>query len=102
VPLDPRVAATLVEQWREMRGDGPDPAPTGGRLSARELDVLAGMSRGETTKGVARTLGVSVKTIENHKTRIFAKLGVRSQAEAVAVAIGRGLLAHGAGRPDAG
>jgi DNA-binding NarL/FixJ family response regulator len=35
---------------------------------------------------------VAVKTVENHKIRIFSKLGVRTQAQAVALAITHGLL----------
>ena len=50
------------------------------------------MTEGLATKTIARRLGVASKTIENHKIRIFQKLGVRSQAQAVSVAIGHGLV----------
>ena len=46
------------------------------------------MSDGLSTKAVAHQLGIAVKTVESHKTRIFGKLGVRTQAQAVALAIG--------------
>jgi DNA-binding CsgD family transcriptional regulator len=46
------------------------------------------MSDGLSTKAVAHHLGIAAKTVENHKTRIFDKLGVRTQAQAVALAIG--------------
>jgi DNA-binding NarL/FixJ family response regulator len=96
-PLHPRAAATLVEQWREMRRGTSAAGPTADSLSGRELEVLAGMSRGDTSKAVARALGLSLKTVENHKTRIYSKLGVRSQAEAVNVAIGWGLVGGDSG-----
>jgi len=54
--------------------------------------VLTGISVGCTTQRVAAALGISPKTVENHKQRIFAKLGVQNQAHAVAVASRRGLL----------
>ena len=50
------------------------------------------MAEGMATKTIARHLGVAIKTVENHKIRIFDKLGVRTQAHAVSVAIGHGLL----------
>ncbi len=62
-----------VEDWAEIR-----------RLNRAE---------GIGIKAIARRLGVSVKTVENHKTRLFDKLGVRTQAHAVSLAIGHGLLA---------
>ena len=61
-------------------------------LSRREVEVLAGISAGCTTQRVAAGLGISPKTVENHKQRIFTKLGVQNQAHAVAVASRRGLL----------
>ncbi len=60
----------------------------GAELTSRELEVLGAMTDGLSTKAVAHHLGIAVKTVENHKTRIFDKLGVHSQAQAVAMAIG--------------
>lgn len=92
VPLDPRPAAALVADWRRLREHDGEQG-NGVQLSTRESAVLAALSQGLTTKAAAHALGLSVKTVENHKTRIFSKLGVRTQAEAVAVAIGGGLIA---------
>ena len=47
-------------------------------------------------RGRKISLGVALKTVENHKIRIFDKLGVRTQAEAVSLAIGHSLLAGAA------
>jgi DNA-binding CsgD family transcriptional regulator len=52
-------------------------------LTPRERDVLTLVARGLAGKQVARHLGISPKTVEVHKTRIFAKLGVPNQAAAV-------------------
>lgn len=41
-----------------------------------------------------RHFGISNKTVERHKTRIFAKLGVPNQAAAVGVAVRRGLTSY--------
>ncbi len=61
-------------------------------LTQRELDVLAGVARGERTKEIARRLGVSERTAWAYLTSIYNKLGVNSRASAVAVAMEQGLL----------
>jgi DNA-binding CsgD family transcriptional regulator len=66
-------------------------------LTARELDVLGLVGAGHTTREVSEALGISPKTVENHKQRIFVKLGVQNQAHAVAVAMRTGLLHADAG-----
>lgn len=91
--LDPSATATILQQWRHLRGGGEAGTPTGlPSLTAREIEVLAAMADGLATKAIARELGMAIKTVENHKTRIFDKLGVRNQAAAVTFAIGHGLL----------
>jgi two-component system, NarL family, nitrate/nitrite response regulator NarL len=92
--LHPTVTDTILKQWRRFRLAGPtlslSPRST---LTPRELDVLAAMADGLATKAIAIKLGVALKTVENHKIRIFDKLGVSTQAEAVSLAIGHCLLA---------
>jgi DNA-binding NarL/FixJ family response regulator len=95
VALHPVAASTVVDQWRRLRGASGG-APLGNprlALTPRELDVLSAMADGLSTKAIARHLGVAIKTVENHKTRVFDKLGVRTHAHAVATAIRHGLLA---------
>ena len=57
-----------------------------GRLTAREREVLMLVAKGLAGKQVAKLLGISPKTVEQHKTRIYGKLGVPNQAAAVAIA----------------
>lgn len=105
-----RAGATLVDRQEGAAGilaavrgdaswsaDGPASAGdvairTPPVLSPRELDVLRLVASGLTTKEISDRLGISPKTIENHKQRTFWKLGVQSQAHAVAVAMRAGLL----------
>jgi DNA-binding CsgD family transcriptional regulator len=61
-------------------------------LTDREVQVLGAFGGGDSTRGVANRMGISPKTVENHKQAIFAKLGVQNQSHAVAVALRRGLL----------
>ena len=54
--------------------------------------VLTAMAEGLATKAIALRLDVAVKTVENHKARVFGKLGARNHAHAVTLAIEQGLL----------
>jgi DNA-binding CsgD family transcriptional regulator len=64
-------------------------------LTKREHEVLELVGRGLAGKQVARHLGISPKTVEHHKTRIFAKLGVPNQAAAVGHAMADNLVRMG-------
>ena len=94
--LGPEATATVLDQWRHQREpaalavSGASPVA----LTAREHDVLEAMGDGLPAKLIAQRLGVAVKTVENHKIRVFEKLGVHTQAHAVSLAIGQGMLAN--------
>ena len=68
-------------------------------LSARERDILESMAKGFTNIAIGRQLFISEKTVRNHVTRIFEKLGVHSRAQAIVLALNHGLKAAG-GRKD--
>lgn len=52
-----------------------------GKLSARELEVLALIAEGLTNAGIADRLTLSTRTVEVHAQRIFAKLGLGEEVE---------------------
>jgi len=62
------------------------------QLSVQQRRVLTLVGRGLTAKEIARQLGISPKTVEQHKARICERLGVRNQAEAVRVAFESGFV----------
>lgn len=59
-------------------------------LSTREAQVLRLAAKGMVGKQIARALGISPKTVEQHKTRAFKRLGVPNQVAAVALLTGKG------------
>jgi two-component system response regulator FixJ len=56
------------------------------RLSLRELDVLAHVMRGESSKQIARQLGISAKTVSHHRANIVSKSGATNTADVVRLA----------------
>lgn len=80
--LSPSVARRLVSQVR--RADE--------RLTARELEVLAGVARGGSNAQIGAELFIAEATVKTHLLRIFTKLGVDDRTRAVTVALERGIL----------
>ena len=64
----------------------------GADLSRRELEVLALLRDGRSTKEIATQLTVSGHTVRNHVQRILTKLAAGSRLEAVAIAVRHGLI----------
>jgi DNA-binding CsgD family transcriptional regulator len=91
-----QLAACGASHWadeavRELRRFGrvvphADPArsadPTALGLTAREREVMEGVAAGKTNREIAGDLFLSVRTVDRHVSRIFAKLGVHSRAAA--------------------
>jgi DNA-binding CsgD family transcriptional regulator/tetratricopeptide (TPR) repeat protein len=70
------------------------PSSTGGvSLTRRETEILRLLAAGMTDPAIAQALFISVRTVENHVARIFAKLGVRTRTAAATTAIATGLIA---------
>lgn len=59
-------------------------------LTPREREVLSLAAKGMAAKQIARALEISPKTVEQHKTRLYRKLGVPNQAAAVATMMAQG------------
>ena len=72
---------------RALVPDAAPPRPGPPALTTRQREILELVSQGFAGKQVARLLGISPKTVERHKTQIFAKLGVPNQTAAVSVAL---------------
>jgi DNA-binding NarL/FixJ family response regulator len=68
------------------------PSWSGAGLTAREHEVLRLVAHGKTNQEIGLTLAVSTRTAKAHVERIIGRLGVANRAEAVARAIGLGML----------
>lgn len=88
--LDPTLASKVVNNYvrkQSLKGNA-----RGSALSQREEEVLRLVARGYVNKEIAERLGISVKTVETHKSRSMEKLDFRSRADVVRYALQKGWL----------
>ena len=57
------------------------------RLSAREREVLSDLSQGLSNKEIAMHLGISPRTVEIHRSNLISKIGAKSSAHAIRIAV---------------
>ena len=88
--LDPDVAALLVRSVRAGDSDGPL-----ARLSARERDVLAALSRGRSNREIARALSLGEQTVKSYVSSILAKLNLQDRTQAAIFGLQHGLVPLG-------
>ncbi len=87
-----RLDAAAVRAVLEAAGQ-PTPRierPAG--LTQRETDVIGLLARGLQTKQIARALGISIKTADNHIQSVYSKIGVSTRAAAALFAMQHGLV----------
>lgn len=73
-----------------------DVAATPPQLTPRQLEILRLLSGGHTARTISAQMAISRRTVEGHKQRIYERLGVENQTQAVIEALRVGLL-----EPDA-
>jgi DNA-binding NarL/FixJ family response regulator len=61
-------------------------------LTPRELEVLKLIAEGQSSKEIATTLVLSIKTVESHRANLLSKLGMRDRVDLTRYAIRRGLI----------
>jgi PAS domain S-box-containing protein len=62
--------------------------PVAVELTVREREIVRQLAAGQSTKEIARALGVSPRTIDGHRARIMKKVGARSASEMIARLVG--------------
>jgi len=95
VPYSAGVQALLTvlrAEGRRQRATEPAPAPTGEPLTDPEVEILGLIAGGATVPRIADLLAVAPAAVESAKRRVYVKLGVVSQNQAVARAVALGLI----------
>lgn len=87
--LSPGVSGGVLSDYVErLRSDD----PAGKVLTPRQREVLTFIAEGQSTKEIARTLGLSVKTVEAHRSQLMKQLDVHEVAGLVRFAMRNGLV----------
>jgi DNA-binding NarL/FixJ family response regulator len=86
--FSPSIQALMAEL---LRGD-PTPPSRAATLTDRERQVLGWLARGLSSKEVAQRLDISVRTVESHRANLMHKLGVKSVAVLIQVALREGII----------
>ena len=84
--MSPEISDAVVQAYQNKLEIPADP------LSPRERQVLQLLAEGQSSKEVANTLNISVKTAETYRTRIMAKLDIHQTANLVRYAVRTGVV----------
>ena len=85
--LSPELAISMLRAAQDAT-----PGPDGPLLSERQIEILQAIADGETTKQVARSLGIAQKTVHNHLNSIYRRLDTQSLTHAVLSAVRLGII----------
>lgn len=91
----PRVSQMVLDGFLDRDGKQPQTGPddfAGDLLTSREREVIQLLAEGRTSKEVAVTLNLSVKTAETHRTNLMRKLGLHSVADLTRYAVRNGIV----------
>ncbi len=85
-PMSPSIARMVIDSMRQK------PTENNYQLTPREKDILNSLSQGNSYKMIASQFDISIDTVRTHIKKIYEKLHVHSQTEAVSKAIKEGLV----------
>lgn len=89
-PMSPTIARMVIASMQPRQAGAAISNPY--QLTPREKDVLASLARGNSYKLIAAEFEISVDTVRTHLKKIYEKLQVHSQTEAVSKAINERLV----------
>jgi DNA-binding NarL/FixJ family response regulator len=87
--LNSAVSKHVIEGYLRRVGDQKTPRE---RLTPRQREVLQLIAEGLTTKEIAHKLGVTVKTVETHRSQLMQQLDIHDIAGLVRYAVGAGII----------
>jgi DNA-binding NarL/FixJ family response regulator len=94
--LSPSITRRVISEF--VKGAGPKPQAQFPRLqdlTARELEVMKSIARGQSNAEIAKELFVSETTVKTHVARILMKLGLRDRVQVVVLAYEAGVVQPG-------
>ncbi len=94
--LSPAIAKQVISYvrrvWGGEKGEGRAGPPAAEVLTPRQREILQLIAEGHSTREIATTLHLSVKTVETHRTQLMDRLDIHDIAGLVRYAIRTGLV----------
>jgi DNA-binding NarL/FixJ family response regulator len=90
--LTPKLTELVLDRYVRGAGGMAGDAAAGGKLTPREREIVLLVAEGRSSRNIATALGISVKTVETHRTNVMRKLRLRSVSELVRYAVRNGLV----------
>lgn len=95
--LSAKVSETVLQGFLKTKSEPDHRRPAGTRTTPREAEIVQLLAEGKANKEVAALLGISVRTVETHRSKIMLKLGLHSVAELVHHALRNEIPSKGIG-----
>lgn len=83
------ISRVVVDNYLAPRGEDAGPLA---QLTPRQREILQLIAEGNTTKQIAATLDISIKTVETHRAQLMERLAIHDVAGLVRCAIRHGLV----------
>ncbi|MBI5724955.1 MAG: response regulator transcription factor [Planctomycetes bacterium] len=84
--LGPGISRSVIDRIGKGEGDLYE------TLSSRERQVLQMIAEGKTNREIAQTLGLAIKTVDTHRTRLMRKLDIHNQTDLVKFVLRKGIV----------
>jgi DNA-binding NarL/FixJ family response regulator len=91
--LSPSISRPVIDSYLQRVGADVSPLD---QLTSRQREILQLIAEGKSTKEIASTLGISVKTVETHRLQLMARLNIHDVPGLVRYAIRSGLVSSDA------
>ncbi|MEO5893734.1 MAG: response regulator transcription factor [Ferruginibacter sp.] len=87
-PMSPAIARMVIDKMQSQQ----IPQHANYQLTPREKEILSSLSKGNSHKMISAALNISIETVRSHLKKIYDKLHVHSQTEAVSKAFNERLV----------
>lgn len=88
--ISPGISNLIAEQFVRSMEEGDFPSLE--ILTPREKEILSCIAQGQANKNIAGRLGISIRTVETHRSHLIHKLGLKTASALVKYALARGLI----------
>jgi len=91
--LSPAISTKMINRYIRQPADPKrEQGVEGNLLTAREREIVQLIAEGHSNKDIARKLGISLKTVKNHRGNLMEKLDLHNTAEITQYAIRQGMV----------